>query len=239
MVIGYLRMHSPTPPAALHFAPTPCNVAAPSRQSTDTSTSPSLHRDNIAGSFDISQRGGLRRRSRFTAFAFWTCRSRGTCRSGTASSGTCFALGTGSTGLTALAICSGGTGRPDLTPDTLRTRRTLNPASPCGPAGPGGPAGPCGPAGPADRHTLRSGRSRRPGGALLGDSEHPAKRSAADSRTKTLMSRIAMLRIPEDGCPDIVIPAGSTWWSLGRSPPGEVRRQFCSEPIATGKSAGG
>jgi hypothetical protein len=40
---NYFRRQSPTAPAeALHLAPVPCKVAAPSLQIADTSTSPSL-----------------------------------------------------------------------------------------------------------------------------------------------------------------------------------------------------
>ena len=121
--------------------------------------------DNIARSFDISQRGRLRRRPRFTAVAFWTCRSGRTYRSGS-SSGTRFALGTGSTRLTALAICSRGTRRPDLTPDTLRTRRTLQ-------------------SGLALR-TRRTGRPRRTlgGRQVLADPPHLAVRQVPAARRR-------------------------------------------------------
>jgi hypothetical protein len=40
------------------------------------------------------------------------------------------------------------------------------------------------------------------------------------------MSRIAMLRIPEDGCPDIVIPAGSTCGPWGDRPQGRCAANF-------------
>ena len=235
-------MHSPTPPAALHFAPTSCKLAAPSLQITDTSTSPFVACDNIAGSFDIAQRGRLRRRSRFATVAFRTRGPWGTCRSGKTccSSRTCLARRTRRTGLAAIPFCSRCTGRPDLAPNTLRTRRPLQSGLALRPSGTGRSGRTLRAAGPLlTGYALRPGRPRRsrvalPGG--LGTSGQKDRGRQYDQDADVTHCDAPNTRGRLSGYRH---PSRQHMWSLGRSPPGEVRRQFCSEPNATGKPAGG